>query len=100
MSTDTAIENVAKISTHRNERKKYKDVGCPVFTLQKFPYIYIHIYINYLFDTSITLIKKSIYQFIKLLSKTVNFQTIREQKFIILTNQQFQNIGKLKSKTS
>ena len=87
MSTDTAIENVAKISIHRNKRKKYKDVGFPVSTLQKFPYIYIHIYINYLFDTSVTLIKKSIYQIIKLLPEAVNFLTISEQKFIILTNQ-------------
>ena len=53
----------------------------------------MHMYMNYFFDTSVTLIKKSVYQFIKLLSETVNFPTISEQKFMILTNQQFQNIG-------
>ena len=50
-------------------------------------YTFIYIYINYLFDTSVTLIKKSIYQIIKLLPEAVNFLTISEQKFIILTNQ-------------
>ena len=53
----------------------------------------MHMYINYFYDTSVTLIKKSVYQFIKLPFETVNFPTISEQNFIILTNQQFQNIG-------
>ena len=30
-------KNVGTISTHRNKRKKYKEVGLPVFMLQKFP---------------------------------------------------------------
>ena len=53
----------------------------------------MHMYMSYFFDISVTLIKESVYQFIKLPSETVNFLTISEQKFIILTNQQFQNIG-------
>ena len=53
----------------------------------------MHTYMSYFFDISVTLIKKSVCQFIKLLPETVNFLTISEQKFIILTNQQFQNIG-------
>ena len=55
--------------------------------------MYMHMYMSYFFDVSVTLIKKSVYQFIKLPSETVNFLKISEQKFIILTNQQFQNIG-------
>ena len=32
-------KNVGTISTHRNQRKKYQEVGLPAFTLQTFPIV-------------------------------------------------------------
>ena len=34
---NASMENVGTISTHRNQRKKYQEVGLPAFALQKFP---------------------------------------------------------------
>ena len=34
---NASMENVGTISTHRNQRKKYQEVGLPAFTPQKLP---------------------------------------------------------------